>query len=350
MRLMGSFVKLRKQADSLLRGFVEESDAWRDLASSSPDIFRNIKKYCLADGKRLRPVLFMASYQAYKGEPMPASLGIVPVALELLHGFVLIHDDLVDRAEQRRNKPSLQRQLNSLFGRRLGHSTGEDIALVSGDLLYALAMRIFLQAPVGPELQLAGMARLTDTALLTGRGELLEMLATAKNLDSLDEESLFEIYDFKTSHYSFCCPMILGALFSERSGRTEEALLTRIGLAAGRAFQIADDVDDILSSANKSSSDLVERRRTLLLLWTRERVKLREKRMIDKCLAMDEPLNSEMSSLMKDLICTSGALDYARARSLACKKEALSLLPKLHVSRQGREKLEDIIDCVLSID
>ena len=93
---------------------------------------------------------------------------------------------------------------------------------------------------------------------------MLEMLETGTALEDVPEKAIYRIYDFKTAHYTFCCPLVLGAVFAGEEEETEK--LIEAGLSLGRSYQILDDIGEISDAGvNKIPSDLKDKTRTLLL-------------------------------------------------------------------------------------
>jgi geranylgeranyl diphosphate synthase type I len=225
---------LRERLDRELRACLAASPAWRELADHSPEVFSRVETFVFAAGKRLRPLLFTLLYRGYARQPAAGAVQVA-LALELLHAFVLIHDDIVDRSPLRRVGPTLHRRFAAdLDLAAHGRVQGEDLALVAGDVLYALALHLYQTAELPPALREQGMVCLTEAALLTGQGELRELLQTLRPPATVVEAELIEIYDLKTAHYTFCCPMVLAATLGEAPA-ADHAVLRELGLLLGRA-------------------------------------------------------------------------------------------------------------------
>lgn len=239
---------------------------WTSLPPPCRD---RLRRYLLRKGKRLRPALFILGYMGHA--PRPAkSIYAAAVALELLHAFILIHDDLIDRDSRRRGGPALHMLMK--LRRKSGAPArvrGEDLALVMGDALYALAIRAFISVRAGPVGKQRALEQLTRAALVTAAGELEELLYTQTPLDRMDHAAICRIYDRKTAHYSFAMPLAMGAALAGAAPRTIAAL-SRFGICVGRAFQIKDDLGGGQAGRKTNiapvMADIREGRRTLLLL------------------------------------------------------------------------------------
>jgi geranylgeranyl diphosphate synthase type II len=185
----------------------------------------------LAGGKRLRPVLVLAFCRAFGGNEesaLPAAC-----ALEMLHTYSLIHDDLpaMDNDELRRGKPTN----HVVFG--------EYTAILAGDALQAEAFGMILRAPLPAETRVLCAEYLADAAGLDGicGGQYLDMLGEG---EAIDQEGLTEISSRKTASLLIAACRIGAAL----GGADEDGLeaASSYGAGLGIAFQIRDDMLNVL--------------------------------------------------------------------------------------------------------
>ena len=191
----------------------------------------------LAGGKRLRPIVVLAACEACGGDPDRA---LEPAAaLELLHTYSLIHDDLpaMDDDDLRRGRPTVHRAF------------GEAAAILAGDALQSLAFEILATRPVGDDYR---QRRLESTATLAYRagiagmvgGQVADLRAARQ---AADADSLRWIHLHKTAAL-FSASAEIGAI-QAGAENTIRIALARYGEALGLAFQIADDVLDCTASA-----------------------------------------------------------------------------------------------------
>ena len=106
--------KLVEEIEESWRRQLEEHPFWAGWAATSPGSFALVRDTLLAPGKRLRPTLFCLGCRAFGREPAP-DLMPAALALELAHNFILIHDDVMDRSEMRRGKPTLPRRMEGVL-------------------------------------------------------------------------------------------------------------------------------------------------------------------------------------------------------------------------------------------
>ena len=261
--------QIKVGVDRELRRMAEDFN--RPPLSAIPGAFsRVISQYVGRQGKRLRSTLFVIGYRGYAARSV-RNLYKSAAALELLHDFILVHDDLIDRASLRRGGAAMHTAMDALLnGRRGLRFKGQDLALIVGDMLYAMAIHNFLSIQVSPVRRQAALEVLTKTALFTGCGELDELLHTLRPLAEVTPETIYRIYDWKTGHYTFASPLVMGAI-AGGAGKADIKAFSAIGTELGRAFQIRDDLIDLYGRGNRYGKpaliDLREGKKTLLVWY-----------------------------------------------------------------------------------
>ena len=264
------FLRIKNRIEKELKIYTREFNKEYSLSSLSPLLFNKIKEFISRDGKRVRPVLFCIGYLGFAKKP---ARGIYrsALSLELLHDFMLVHDDIIDKSETRRGKLSMHALLNRQFSKnkKLKFS-GEDLTLVIGDVMYALALDAFLAIREDPGRKEKALKKLISAALYTGSGEFIELLLSAKPMEKVTQNDIYKVYDYKTANYTFASPLTMGAILAGAK-TTQIEKLYRYGMCLGRAFQIQDDIIGTFgkeTQTGKSSlTDLKEAKRTLLIWY-----------------------------------------------------------------------------------
>jgi geranylgeranyl diphosphate synthase type II len=188
----------------------------------------------LAGGKRIRPVLALATAEAIGREP--ASVLPLAAAIELIHTYSLIHDDLpaMDDDDLRRGRPTCHRAF------------GEDVAILAGDGLYAEAFRLLLTEQGGePENVLAAAAELAAATGVQGMvgGQYLDVAGTAP----IGPDGLRRLHELKTGRLiaaSIECVLLLNGAHK----RDTISLFRTFASELGVLFQIVDDILDVTGS------------------------------------------------------------------------------------------------------
>jgi len=218
-------------ADLLAR----EQAAWKERAGASwADLPEALAAY-LGGGKGLRP-RFCYWGHALAGEHSSPQLLQAGAALELLHTFALIHDDLMDNSDTRRGRPALHRAIAAQHRRdgRAGDPDqyGHAMALLAGDLAFSVASRLAAALPA-PAVTI--WSRMIDELVL---GQFLDLAGSARQDRSRDVACATTL--LKSGQYTVTSPLRLGAAL----GGVPElpAELVRYGDLAGEAFQLRDDL------------------------------------------------------------------------------------------------------------
>ncbi len=319
--------RIKIEVEKELEGLTRTIDRYYALPKISLLLSKEIKNFILRKGKRLRPILFIL---AYKGFTKKAAAGLYACALsfELLHDFLIVHDDIIDKSDMRRGEPSVHKRLNNLLS---GHKNikfrGEDLSIIIGDIMYAMAMDAFLAIKEEARRKERGLKRFVEGALFTGSGEFIELLSGIEDIKDITEEAIYKIYDCKTAYYSFASPLSIGAILAGADQNQVERLF-RCGICLGRAFQIKDDILGLLGKEEEIGksplTDLREAKKTLLLWHAYNNSKKREKLFIKKVLRKENVNRADLLRV-QCIVSESGALDFAKRkiRNLLKKSEGL---------------------------
>ena len=228
---------------------------FRQQLSSHIQVIDYLGEYIGASGgKRVRPALLVLSSYAVGGSGSADNVIRLAAVMEMLHTATLVHDDIIDNAEIRRNRPSV----NAEFGNQT--------AGLMGDWLYMSAFETSLS-----ERSLRILDILTQLTRKMTEGELLQ-LTTIGNVD-VTREQYFDILRRKTAYlFSACCE--IGAILGGASD-SDCGALAEYGMDLGIAFQLADDLLDFTSEdsvlGKAAGADLIEGKLTLPLIELRER-------------------------------------------------------------------------------
>jgi len=250
------------------------------------------KHTLLGHGKRLRPLFFLLSCQLcdYQGKDAYR----LSTIFEYLHAASLLHDDVVDNAENRRNRPSAN------------HVWGNHAAVLEGDFLYSNASLI----AVGSN-NLLFLKRLTETAKRMAEGQIMELVHTDDW--EISREEYMEIITAKTAVLmSAACAC--GAIITGAEKNAEQSL-GKFGLNMGIAFQLMDDLLDYTSSEDvfgkPVGKDLKEGKITLPLIYTLPKIEAPERNRLENLFKNHQATEEDYRQLI-GLVRSKGALDQIK--------------------------------------
>jgi geranylgeranyl diphosphate synthase type II len=240
-------------------GAVTRSALVRYLERGEPrrHLYDPVADYPLRAGRMLRPSLLIAAARAF-GADLESALPSA-VALELLHNAFLVHDDVEDEGLERRGRPTL----NVLHG--------APVAVNVGDALAALALRPLLdnRQALGPRITLRILEESERMIRESIEGQAIELGWRQDNTIGLREDDYLRMVLKKTCSYTTIFPMRVGALIGTRDGVPLDPL-TRFGFFLGAAFQIQDDVLNLVGDheryGKEIDGDLWEGKRTLMMM------------------------------------------------------------------------------------
>ena len=214
----------------------------RAYAPEAEVLIDAVESLVMAGGKRLRPALVYFGYQSCGGTTEAKAMPLA-MSTELLHAYLLIHDDIMDHAELRRGKPAAHAWFRD-HHKAQGWADdaadyGRAMAILVGDLAHTHAVELFSSVDAEP----AQRATLQQIFFTMGRevidGQYLEMHMGYK--EAPGEETLRRVLQLKSGLYSVERPVQLGATLAQATAAQLEAL-SQYGRAVGEAFQLQDDL------------------------------------------------------------------------------------------------------------
>jgi geranylgeranyl diphosphate synthase type I len=231
---------VRERVDAELARFLAERRA--EMAALDPaaaDLIDELERLIAAGGKRLRPAFCVWGHLACggtDGEPVVRAAA----ALELLHTFALVHDDVMDDARDRRGVATTQTR----FARRAegvppDASFGRSVAVLVGDLGAVLAESMLRTSAFGTERLAMALDRFDRMRLQMAAGQYLDLEGVARR----DMSSAEHVADLKGGSYTIEGPLMIGAALAGASAEMESALRA-FARPAGEAFQLWDDLTD----------------------------------------------------------------------------------------------------------
>jgi len=292
------------------------------------EVVDEVRSLVAAGGKRLRPAFVWWGHRATGAPPDDAVLRPA-AAVELLHTFALLHDDVMDRSATRRGRPSAYAALAARHAAqgRLGDADwfGCSAAILIGDLTYVWADELFDGTELPPDAVARARAVFTTLRSEVIAGQYLDLLLAADPL--ADEEGARRVALLKSARYTVTRPLLLGAaLAAAPDGERVAPALTTYGDAVGVAFQMRDDIlglfGDPAVTGKSTLDDLREGKRTLLALRALRLANEAQRRHLLACLG-DADLDDARADDARAIVADTGAL--ASVESLLRAEHATAL-------------------------
>lgn len=305
----------------------------KELKYIKPENLYNPVKYLLeSGGKRLRPIIALNVSELLGGkisDTLPAA-----AALEIFHNFTLAHDDIMDNSMLRRGKKTI----NSKWDNNTG--------ILSGDVMLIISYEVLNQYQDSKYIHLS--KKLTEISRLVCEGQQADMDFASKN--DITENEYFEMIKNKTA-VLIGCSFMFGGIVAEANDLNTN-LLYEIGLNLGIAFQLEDDLLDCFGDqekfGKKIGGDIIEKKKTLLYLFTNLKLESEKKLEFENIFNSNEIAESEKINFIKLFYETSGALKYVKNKVKVYFDKADQLINKLELDNDTKRKLNQFSKTLLN--
>ena len=296
----------------------------KELKYNKPESLYDPVKYILeSGGKRLRPIITLYISELFNGKKIVALPAAA--ALEIFHNFTLAHDDIMDNSSIRRGKKTINAKWDDNTG------------ILSGDVMLIISYEILNQYENSKYILFS--KKLTEISRLVCEGQQADMDFASKN--DITENEYFEMIKNKTAVLIGCSFMFGGIAAETNTSNTD--LLYRIGLNLGIAFQLEDDLLDCFGDqekfGKKIGGDILEKKKTLLYLFTYSKLESEKKLEFENIFNSNEIEESEKINSIKSFYETSGALEYLKNKVKVYFNEAEMLIDKLKLDNDIKKKL-----------
>lgn len=303
-------------------GIIENGLKNIEFPAQAPRLFDPVRYTLEGGGKRLRPSLTLATCCAL-GHGKPEDALWQALAVEMYHNFTLLHDDVMDRADIRRGRPTVHRRWN------------DNVAILSGDAMLTLSVQLLARckAEILPQL----LEVFLRTSMEVTEGQQMDM-DFERRMDVTVPEYL-EMIRLKTS-VLLACACALGAIVAQAPGQSIEAFYN-YGLNLGLAFQLRDDWLDTYGDAavfgKEIGGDIRNRKKTWLLITA-----LQEDGPRLRAILKENPDDSELIRRVRGVY-DSLRLD-SRCQELAARfsDKAIASLENIEIDARAKEFFNDL--------
>lgn len=315
-----------------------ERAAWSGFDPTVDEPLAALEGFVAAGGKRLRPAYVHWGFVTAGGDPADERRLTGCCAVELLHAFALVHDDVMDGSELRRGEPSVWMRFIERHRRESWRGEprrfGEAVAILVGDIAMVLADRQLIGAPE------AARRVWDELRSELNMGQYLDVRSAATGDSSA--ELARTIMRNKTAGYTIVRPLQLGAALAGRADLA--AALAAHGMPLGSAFQLRDDVLGAFGNARRTGKpvgdDLREGKATVLLAEARARATAAQLAVLDR---VGRPgIDDDGIAAVQQALADTGALaacEQEIERLCAEALDALDTLPDCHGSRRALRAL-----------
>lgn len=291
------------------------------------DLYAPIYYTMSLGGKRLRPVLMLMACEAVGGKVGDALMPAV--GLELFHNFTLLHDDLMDRADVRRGKPTVYRKWN------------DNVAVLSGDAMLTMATQYIARA--NEKVMRPVMDLYNKTAMEIYEGQQWDMDFELR--DDVKEEEYLEMIRLKTSVLLGCaCKM--GALLGGASLATANDFY-HMGVNVGLAFQLQDDVLDVWGDpatfGKAIGGDIVNNKKTFLLINAMNMVQDDDALELRRWINDHEAIDDEKIVAVRGIYEKLGLRELSEQRIAMFSDHALATLNAMRINEEAKQAFNDLI-------
>lgn len=282
-------------------------------------------------GKRLRPHMVIKSCQILRGNisnAMPAAS-----AVEMIHNFTLVHDDIMDNDEMRHGVPTVHKKF------------GMPIAILAGDVLFSKAYQIISESKLSKDATIQLVSRLAKACVDVCEGQLLDVKMAEEKRIPLQKEYITMIGKKTAALFDVSCSM--GAICATNNQK-DISNLSNFGRNLGIAFQITDDLIGVMGDPKITKkpvgNDLREGKKSLPILMAIKLAKGKDKKTILKAFGNPKSTKNDLKNAV-DVIRSLGIEENVRNQALEYAEKAKKSLSKY--SGSAKTELIDLLDFVV---
>ena len=281
-------------------------------------------------GKRIRPALVLMAYNIYKDDVEQA---IRPaIGLEVFHNFTLLHDDLMDQADKRRNKPTVHKVWNA------------NTAILSGDAMLIAAYKLMAETPGACLKEVLDL--FTQTAAEICGGQQYDMEFETR--DDVKEEEYIEMIRLKTA-VLLACSLKVGAILADAPKEDAENLY-QFGINIGLSFQLQDDYLDVYGDTaefgKKIGGDILCNKKTYLLIKAQELASGEDKALLHDWMQRKDYDPVEKIRAVTEIYNRAGVPEAVQEKIEYYVEKSRAALDKVEVPEERKVYFREIIDAI----
>jgi geranylgeranyl diphosphate synthase type I len=341
-----SLIAIAERVTARLDSYLSaELACWTQFDADLHDPMAEIRRLVMSGGKRLRPAFCEWGFVGVGGDPDDQLLTDAGAAFELMHGFALFHDDVMDDADCRRGEPTT----HTVFARRHAEGDwngesrrfGEGVAILVGDLAFVYADQLLAHA------NSTAWKIWNDLRVELNVGQVLDIIGSVRGVR--DQAQAGRICRYKSGKYTIERPLHLGAALADPERfRDVEAPLSAYGLPLGDAFQMRDDVmgafGDTDVTGKPVGGDLREGKPTPLLARTLDAADAAQREVLAQVGRSD--LTDEQVADIQQVMVDTGALAGLEATIAELTDEAIDAIRHADLVPPATDELVQLAEFV----
>lgn len=297
-------------------------------------LFEHVGKILL-EGKRIRPYLAYLSYKSFGGKEDKKVIKFLSF-IEIFHIFCLVHDDILDKADERHGVKTI----NKLYG--------NSQAMLIGDLLFSWSWEILL---TNNNINKETIERIEKIFLEmideVFTGQMIDLNISSKN--KVSNQEILQKMLLKTAGYSFIKPMMIGSVLAGVTKKDYD-FIREFGTELGLAFQIQDDLLDIgyESKTTKKSAfnDIEQHQHTLFTNYVFEKGTSKQKEILNNLFG--KKIKSRDRERLREVFFQSGAIKYGKELVLKHLNQAEKMLDKSVMDTKSKKLFSDLISGLIN--
>jgi geranylgeranyl diphosphate synthase, type II len=295
------------------------------------ELYEPINYLLSLGGKRMRPVLLLMACNLFTDDIQKA---INPaLAIEVFHNFTLVHDDIMDKAPLRRNKPTVHEKWNA------------NAAILSGDVMLVEAYKLIMQVESGILPQV--LTTLNNTAVGVCEGQQIDM--NFEDISHVEPDEYIQMIRLKTA-VLLGGALKIGALIGGGDAINAE-MLYEFGINSGIAFQLQDDILDVYGDPEKFGKqvggDILSNKKTFMLIKARELAKGDMASGLDHWISTNDPDLTEKVNAVKAIYDRLEVRKLAELEMTRFAEKALWALDQVSVEPFKKEGLQSFAEQLL---
>lgn len=348
-RAEDSLAAYKNQIENFLVSYLSTKvSALEEVESLGEETGRLIKDFILEGGKRIRAAFTYYGYCAVGGGKDGGNISFASAAIELLHNFFLIHDDIIDKSDLRRGLPTIPTRYRQIYENKGLISNFKNdgkvdlpsaMAIINGDICCALAYEALVESGFQADRILQVLKVMHEIVRFTAIGELLDIVKTTSKKTT--EAEILQIHYLKTAKYTVEGPLRIGAILQGAAPGILDSL-SKYAIPVGIAFQIHDDILGIFGTEEQLgksvSSDIQEGKQTLLTVKALENASPSQKKKLEFSIGNSGITKADMAEVRR-IIEDTGALEYSQMKEISLSEQGGKAL----IDAPIREDIKDIL-------